>query len=119
FGRTRILPCKRMAGSTSDRVRGEWGEERTPHRQNLTLGSACASPSTRFCILHGARLAARPSFGPLKGRGKLLLPFRHRHISPFRRAGVDLPRAADLLVWVFQHFLPLRNPAHGAVQGEQ
>src|SRR5690242_9394511 len=49
----------------------------------------------------------------------LSLPLRHRRIGPLGRAGIDLARAADLLVRVFQHLLPLRDPAHGAGQREQ
>src|SRR5262249_54161310 len=36
-----------------------------------------------------------------------------------RRAGIELARAADLLARVLDHFLPLRDPADRAGDGEQ
>jgi lipid-A-disaccharide synthase len=42
-----------------------------------------------------------------------------RHIIARACAGIELPRAADLLRWVRNHFAPLRDPAAGARQREQ
>src|SRR6185312_11124674 len=43
----------------------------------------------------------------------------HRLVIPLGGAGVDLPRAADALLRVLHHLLPLADPAHGARYGEQ
>src|SRR5262245_66104266 len=48
-----------------------------------------------------------------------LLPPRDGHIVALRGTGVELARAPDLLVRVFDHFLPLRNPADRAGNREQ
>src|SRR5688500_20397841 len=47
-----------------------------------------------------------------------LFPLQHRHELPPLGAGEKLPRAADLLVWVRDQLVPLRDPAHGAREGE-
>src|SRR6266851_9466287 len=54
----------------------------------------------------------------------LRVPFRagsalvDRHELPPGGAGVELARPADLVFGVADHFLPLRDPAHGARQRE-
>src|SRR3972149_6042642 len=48
-----------------------------------------------------------------------LLPSRNRRVIPLRRTGVKLARAADLLVRVLDHFLPLRDPADRTRHREQ
>src|SRR5438067_10228176 len=46
------------------------------------------------------------------------LSIRDRHDVALRRAEVELPRAADLLLGVGDHFIPLRDPTNRARQGE-
>src|SRR5216684_752461 len=59
-----------------------------------------------------------PTVGPtLLCLGRL--PCFDGHKVPPRRAGVDLARAGDLLVWVLDHFLPLRQPAGNARDGKE
>ena len=41
------------------------------------------------------------------------------NIIPAVGSRIDLPGTADFLLWVLDHFLPLRNPAHGAGEREQ
>src|SRR5690606_2497559 len=41
-----------------------------------------------------------------------------RHVVALRRAGVELPRPADLLARIGDHLVPLRDPADGASEGE-
>ncbi len=48
-----------------------------------------------------------------------LPPLRHRHIIAPCCTRVDLPRAADALLWVFHHLLPLADPADRAGHREQ
>ena len=43
----------------------------------------------------------------------------HRHVIALRRAGVKLTRAPDLLAWIADHLVPLRDPAHCAGKGEE
>ena len=46
-------------------------------------------------------------------------PVAHRLIFARRRAGVELARPADLLLGIFDHLLPLGDPADGARDREQ
>src|SRR5215471_10074718 len=47
------------------------------------------------------------------------LPLRDGHVIALGVSGVELTRAADLLLRVLDHFLPLRDPADGAGDREQ
>src|SRR5689334_4482905 len=55
--------------------------------------------------------------------GKRRLPPPHSKLTlrviAGSRAGVDLARAGDLLVRILEHFLPLREPARDAGDGEE
>jgi hypothetical protein len=44
----------------------------------------------------------------------LLRALVNRDVVAPRRADVELARTADLLTWILDHFLPLRDPAGGA-----
>src|SRR6516225_12405135 len=48
-----------------------------------------------------------------------LFPLRHRQIFAQRCPGIELTRPAQLLMWVFDHFFPLRDPADGAGEREE
>ena len=50
---------------------------------------------------------------------RALSPLRHRQVFAQSCAGIELARAAKLLVRVFDHFLPLRDPADSAREREQ
>src|SRR5947209_16540015 len=69
-------------------------------------GIAAASPGGSLCFS-----------GPAVSTPALSL--LDRYVIPLGRAGVELARAADLLVGVRDHLVPLRHPADGAGEGEQ
>src|SRR5208283_4756925 len=48
-----------------------------------------------------------------------LRPRVDRDVVAFRRPDVELTRTPDLLTWVFDHFLPLRDPAGGTRHREK
>src|SRR5690242_15646415 len=65
---------------------------------------------------------ARPSStakATVKAPESELFPPRDRRVVPARRARIQLPRAANLLVGILDHFLPLRDPADGSRDREQ
>ena len=63
----------------------------------------------------GARGAKGLAFAPTK----TVSAVAHRLIFAARGAGVELARATDLLVGIFDHFLPLGDPADGSRHREQ
>src|SRR5262247_3579387 len=42
-----------------------------------------------------------------------------RHVVPPGRAGVNLPRPTDAVLWILHHLFPLADPAHRARHREQ
>src|SRR5215472_1071404 len=63
-------------------------------------------------------MALATARAPPTGAVSSLAP-RDRHVVATRSAGIELARAPDLLVWVLDHLLPLRDPADGAGEREQ
>src|SRR5260370_30228792 len=59
-----------------------------------------------------------PRSGPYF-RTTVLSTLLNPHKLPRLMPNPNLPRACDLLFWVSQHFLPLRQPAYGARNREQ
>src|SRR5512139_1990943 len=47
------------------------------------------------------------------------LALAHRDVIPLGCANIELPRAADLLLGIGNHLVPLGDPADGAREGEQ
>src|ERR1700733_4642915 len=56
---------------------------------------------------------------PRRGAVPEPLAVAHGPILAQRFAGVELARAADLLLWILDHLLPLGDPADGARHREQ
>src|SRR5690606_10761385 len=48
-----------------------------------------------------------------------LLALGYRHVIALRGARIELARAADLLLRIFNHLAPLRDPAYGTRHGEE
>jgi hypothetical protein len=51
--------------------------------------------------------------------GRSLGALLHGHVGPLIVTEIDLPGTRDILFRIEQHFLPLRDPAAGARNGEQ
>src|ERR1700678_909583 len=58
-------------------------------------------------------------FGGSPSSDQYVLPLVRQHVIALLRARVELTRAADLLMRILDHFLPLRDPADGAREREE
>src|SRR6476646_7079802 len=106
----RCSRTRRSGGGRSRRFPGStrsWRSDRTrrPHAPPIS----CLAPPGVPCRKN--KSPAEPVAPSLAARD--------RHVVALGGAGIELARAADLLVRVFDHFLPLTDPADRAREREQ
>src|ERR1039458_430578 len=89
----------------------------SPTAKKSTAIFRSTSASKTWCR-HRATAAAVVSF-PLRRNQMALAPLGQGHEVASVFADVNLARAGNLLVGVYQHLLPLRQPAHRSRNTEQ
>src|SRR5215472_15153949 len=92
-----------------------------------TIREACFNQGKRLSLAaRGGRLARTPTAtepeealagAPVSRLGSATL--RDRDVVPLRWPRIELARPPDLLCGVFDHLVPLGDPAHGPGDGEQ
>ena len=106
-------------GNTSIRV-GSFATRKTHRISTANCSLTSLSRHLQRSPVQGCRVSLRPN-RPWNGvlRASEILAKGNWDIGTLDRAGIELPRPANPLRRILDHFFPLRDPTDGAREGEQ
>src|SRR3569833_2123670 len=87
-------------------------------RLSLAAGGNMRAPRVVAMLAGGLRADPSDPPEPICGVARRSATLVLRNERPVRGTGVEPPRTADLLSRIFDHFLPLGDPADGTGDGE-
>src|SRR5579862_4767887 len=105
-----IAQLSSAAAISSGTRRQRWREKR-PKLSLAARGATTVRATGKWCA------ATRSVAALCSSRG--LATLRDRNVIALDRPGIKLTRAANLLVGILDHLIPLRDPADGAGDREQ